>query len=118
MNGVSTEAAPAKASTRKHLHWNFWRKHTGSTHQPRRSHGEDTAPAEGRDIGWTKAKTLFWPEELLPQDVRQSRIYTWGYDVDINHIFSSAGQATTFQHAQSLLLDLGNERISAEDVSL
>ena len=71
---------------------------------------------------WTseqsKARTpLFWPQKLLPSVVPQSRIYTWGYDVDINHLFSNASQATVFQHAGSLLSDLADERISDEHVS-
>jgi hypothetical protein len=127
MNSTSVEGVSVKASTRKHIRLDFWRKNTGNVHQRRRSRGEDVVsavkieaplPVEGQGIGQTGAKTLFWPKELLPQDVPQSRIYTWGYDVDIKHIFSSAGHATTFQHAQSLLLDLGKKDISAEDVSL
>lgn len=61
--------------------------------------------------------TLFWPKELLPKAIPEARIYTWGYDVDINHVFANAGQATTFQHAATLLSDLANERVSVEDVS-
>lgn len=61
--------------------------------------------------------TLFWPKELLPIAIPEARIYTWGYDVDINHVFANAGQATTFQHSTTLLSDLANERVSVEDVS-
>jgi hypothetical protein len=55
---------------------------------------------------------VFWPKELLPKVVPQTRIFTWGYDVDINHLFSSASQATVFQHAGTLLSDLANKRTS------
>lgn len=60
----------------------------------------------------TSGGDVFWPKELLPKVVPQTRIMTWGYDVDINHLFSSASQATVFQHAGSLLLDLANKRTS------
>lgn len=61
---------------------------------------------------------LFWPKEILPDRIPETRIYTWGYDVDINHIFGNASQATTFQQAGSLLSDLANERVSAEAVGV
>lgn len=53
---------------------------------------------------------VFWPKELLPRATPQTRIYTWGYDVDINHVFSNASQATVFQHAGTLLSDIANTR--------
>ena len=65
----------------------------------------------------TSSKGLFWPQDLLPEVVPASRIFTWGYDVDVNHVLSSAGQATTFQHAQTLLSDLADQRLNSEDVS-
>lgn len=61
--------------------------------------------------------TVFWPKDLLPEVLPEARIYTWGYDVDINHVFTNAGQATNFQHAATLLSDLADERVSVEDVS-
>jgi hypothetical protein len=69
---------------------------------------------EGAD---PSSSTIFWPKDLLAKSIPNSRIFTWGYDVDINHIFSNAGQATVFQHATTLLSDLANKRISDEDVS-
>ena len=62
--------------------------------------------------------TVFWPKKLLPEALPEARRYTWGYDVDINHVFSNASQATNFQHAATLLSDLANERVSVEDVSI
>lgn len=74
-------------------------------------------PAVG-DLSSKSATELFWPAELLPKVVPDSRIYVWGYDVDINHIFSSASQATVFQHSMNLLIDLADCRISDKEVKL
>lgn len=94
--------------------WKFWRKEKGDTKE--QSSGEEVESAKPQIPSPNKRNALFWPKELLPDAIPQSRIYTWGYDVDVNHIFSSAGQATVFQHARSLLSDLANERSSDEDV--
>lgn len=73
--------------------------------------------SESQSSGQDNNEPLFWPKDILPEVIADTRIYTWGYDVDINHIFSSASQATVFQHAASLLGDLADERISDEDVN-
>jgi hypothetical protein len=44
-----------------------------------------------------------------------ARIFTWGYDVQIDHIFSSPSQASVFQHAETLLLDLATMRKTTSD---
>jgi hypothetical protein len=74
-------------------------------------------PAELQNSNQEKTESLFWPQDVLPTAIPETRIYTWGYDVDINHVFSFASQDTVFQHAQSLLSDLANERTSDDDVS-
>jgi hypothetical protein len=51
---------------------------------------------------------IFWPADLLPQTLPGARIFTWGYDVDIDRAFSSASTATVFQHASALLSDLAD----------
>jgi hypothetical protein len=60
---------------------------------------------------------VFWPQDLLPSVLPRAKIYTWGYDVDINHIFKSTGQASVFQHAGTLLTDIADERISPAEKS-
>src|SRR5271155_6121938 len=102
--------------------WKIWPKKGKAERQPQ-THGEDKRPeetefvanADSQPPAQEKSNTLFWPKEILPAVVPETRIYTWGYDVDINHVFSSASQATVFQHAMSLLLDLGNARTSDDD---
>lgn len=57
-------------------------------------------------------KGVFWPRDLLPAILPGARVFTWGYDVDVNHIFSSASQNSVFQHAGNLLVDLTDARQS------
>ena len=52
----------------------------------------------------------FWPQELLPEVVPNARIFTWGYDADVDKFFSSASQNTIHQHAGDLLSDLADMR--------
>lgn len=59
---------------------------------------------------------VFWPGHLLPKTLPNARIFTWGYDVDIDHAFSSASTATIFQHALNLLSDLTDVRISEAEI--
>ena len=60
--------------------------------------------------------TVFWPKDLLPISTRQARIYSWGYDADINHFFGSAGQNAIFQHGLDLLQHISNARLSPDRV--
>ena len=57
---------------------------------------------------------IFWPRDLLPRRFPHFRIFTWGYDVDIDHAFSGASTATVFQHAANLLSDLSDIRVLRE----
>ena len=102
--------------------WKFWHKERGTTKEQIQSDVEETDEEAtdsvvSQDSRQNNTETLFWPHKLLPSVIPQSRIYTWGYDVDVNHLFSSASQATVFQHAGSLLSDLADERILDEHVS-
>ena len=57
---------------------------------------------------------VFWPRDLLPSRFPDFRIFTWGYDVDIDHAFSGTSTATVFQHAANLLSDLSDVRVLSE----
>lgn len=48
----------------------------------------------------------FWPENLLPNVVPNVRIYSFGYDADVERFMSSAGLNTVHQHGRKLLNDL------------
>ena len=53
-------------------------------------------------------RKVFWPRDLLPNDVPDASIYTYGYDADVIGKSSSKGKSsTTFTHlAQNMLMDL------------
>jgi len=55
----------------------------------------------------------FWPRDLLPRIISDVRVFTWGYDADIDG-FGSRSQSTIIQHAQSLLSDIADQREVAE----
>ena len=77
---------------------------------------EYIASSDSGQSSLSSAKGTFWPKDLLSKVIPETRIFTYGYDVDINHIFSSASHATVFQHAATFLNDLANERVSTEAV--
>jgi len=57
----------------------------------------------------TVERKVFWPRDLLPNDIPDARIYTYGYDADVIGMSSSKGKSsTTFTNlAQNMLMDLG-----------
>ena len=61
---------------------------------------------------------MFWPQTLLPSVIPNARIFTWGYDADVNGWLSSASQNNIHQHAGNLLVDLSNLRPNANDHSV
>ena len=102
----SSDTNEAKATTtHKRKPFRFWR----------RDHDSQKSTGLAGEQASTKTG-VFWPKELLPKAIPQTRIYTWGYDVDINHLFSTASQATVFQHASTLLSDIANKRILSAEV--
>ena len=78
---------------------------------------EYVASSESGPSSSSSAKGIFWPKDLLSKVIPETRIFTYGYDVNINHLFSPASQATVFQHATTFLNDLANERVSTQAVS-
>lgn len=51
---------------------------------------------------------IFWPAALLPEVVPDTRIWTWGYDADIDGFWSPASQNTVSQHATNVLSDIAD----------
>ena len=58
---------------------------------------------------------IFWPQDLLPKIFPRARVITWGYDVQIEKIFTPTSKSTLFHHAQTLLSDLAMLRNSTSD---
>lgn len=61
---------------------------------------------------------IYWPFDLLPKDIPDARIFSFGYDADVTHLgFGSVGQNTLQNHAQNLLHDLARKRSDDQLVS-
>lgn len=54
---------------------------------------------------WTEGTTL-WPRDLLPEQVPQARILTFGYDADTYHFWSPVSDNKIKNHADSLTAGL------------
>ena len=79
--------------------------------------GELPSQPSVRKSRWDRRQPeeVYWPRDLLPKVLPRARIMTWGYDVQIEHIFSQVSKATVFQHAETLLLDISTLRRSVAD---
>ena len=73
----------------------------------------DGSPSIRKETPSSTSK-IFWPQDLLPAEYPNFRVFTWGYDVDIDHAFSGAATATVFQHALNLLSDIADARMPRE----
>lgn len=58
---------------------------------------------------------MFWPYHFLPDDCKNARILTWGYNSKVSEFFKgSANKGTILSHSRDLLGDLtGDERASS-----
>ena len=54
---------------------------------------------------------MFWPRDLLGEDLRNTRIISWGYD-------SNSSQDTIIGHAETLLADINLLRSNSQVQSL
>ncbi|KAL9621297.1 MAG: hypothetical protein Q9160_004188 [Pyrenula sp. 1 TL-2023] len=105
LSGVEQNAArPARSvfpAFRKTLS-----RHRLNSEEARRL-GPPTNPAPMNAKASQGSAQVFWPRDLLPTELPNCRILTWGYDVDIDHALSSASTATVF----NLLADLADVRL-------
>ena len=51
-------------------------------------------------------KWVFWPKDLLPAAFPAIRIYSWGYDADVQRFMSAAGLNTVHEHGRNLVNSL------------
>jgi len=64
------------------------------------------------------AEEVFWPLDLLPEDCKNSRILTWGYDSMVSHFFNGpANQSNISAHAKNLLQALKIRRLDCVSFS-
>ncbi|KAL3448019.1 Alpha/Beta hydrolase protein [Aspergillus insuetus] len=70
-----------------------------------------------RETTWTDKETkVFWPGALLPNDIPDARILTFGYDADIVHFLSTASQNRIGNHAQNFINVLSQLREKSETI--
>lgn len=50
------------------------------------------------------SKYVFWPESLLPSSVKNVKVYSFGYDADVERFMSSAGLNTVGLPSGTVLL--------------
>ncbi|KAL7777411.1 hypothetical protein CFE70_004076 [Pyrenophora teres f. teres 0-1] len=62
-----------------------------------------------REKTWTTSSGINWLHDLLPHDLPNARILSWGYDAN-THSGSRMGCQYLFDHAQTLVSDLCQER--------
>ena len=71
-----------------------------------------------KDHGKITGQETIWPKDLLPKDVPEARIITWGYDADAVRFFNKTSQSSVMNHAKSLLTDLISKRRGPDKVRL
>lgn len=64
---------------------------------------------------WSAANQVCWPRDLLKDDFQDARIISWGYDANIDNLFSHASQNSVFAHGQNLVAQLACLRVSTPD---
>src|SRR3989440_7402128 len=62
-----------------------------------------------REKTWTAANGVHWLRDLLPNDIPNARILSWGYDAN-THSNSRVSCQYLYDHARSLVADLCLER--------
>jgi hypothetical protein len=74
-------------------------------------------PEKGSRSHSRHSSEVFWPEAILPSVLPETRIFTWGYDADVDAFNTSVGHNNVEQHANDLLVDVANLLEKLGDVS-
>ena len=78
------------------------KKHRELPHDEASTLSHGTEPSRGQ--------TIFWIEDLLPQDIPNARILTYGYNADaIGGFFQANNKNSISQHGQDLKVKLERE---------
>ncbi|KAL8791369.1 MAG: hypothetical protein Q9195_005907 [Heterodermia aff. obscurata] len=80
----------------------------GTEHRSVDRHRGDGTPLDGY-----AESAMFWPQDMLPGVIADVRVFTWGYDADVDGL-GSRSQSTINQHAGSLLSDIADQREVAD----
>ncbi|KAJ5972573.1 uncharacterized protein N7479_002491 [Penicillium vulpinum] len=83
-----------------------------------RKRQETLIPAENSNIGQDEENGapisgIFWPRDLLKEDLPQARIMTFGYNTNIQQGYHAVNQGNIFSHARDLLYELEAKRRKA-----
>jgi hypothetical protein len=70
-----------------------------------------------RDKSWTAKNGVNWLRDLLPLDIPQARIFSWGYEAK-THSTSAIKSQTLYDHARNLVSDLCRARRITEVLRL
>jgi hypothetical protein len=81
---------------------------TWATSKPKSARIGSSNPAGSRNS--STEGNVFWPKDLLPKAIPDIRVYSWGYDANIERFMSSASLNTVHQHSSNLLNDLADLR--------
>ena len=110
----SKSPRPSSSKARAHAHLAVERPQNSGSQLPKPSSDENE---ESRGLNLEEEDAVYWPQSLLPMVIPDVKIFTFGYDADIDGFLPGAGQNTINQHAQSLLSDLSDLRSSPAEVS-
>jgi hypothetical protein len=62
-----------------------------------------------REKTWTASNNILWLRDLLPKDIPNARIFSWGYDAN-THSTSHLSAQYLYGHARTLVSDLSRKR--------
>lgn len=96
---------PPRKKSRTFLFWD--RKSDNNDKQPEEASGLTTEMEEDASID---QKSVFWPENLLPRDIPNARIFTYGYNAGIfGGLLKGPDMNNVSQHANDLMICLKSE---------
>ncbi|KAJ5153991.1 uncharacterized protein N7500_009430 [Penicillium coprophilum] len=72
-----------------------------------------SSATQNEEIGATSG--VFWPGDLLKEDLPQARIMTFGYNTNVQQGYHAVNQGNIFSHARNLLYELEAKRRKAPD---
>lgn len=58
-----------------------------------------------REKTWTAKNNILWLRDLLPHQIPNARIFSWGYDAN-THSVSAVSTQLVYDHARTLISDL------------
>ena len=88
---------PSSSKTRALQHLAVERPQNSGSQSPKPSSDENQA-SQSLNIE-EEEDAVYWPQSLLPMVIPDVKIFTYGYDADIDGFLSGAGQNTINQHA-------------------